>query len=460
MAFRFVDREDELKSLVDAVRRCGLIIVYGRRRVGKTRLLYELSSRVGDKVLYHLCIEEPIAFMLRKISAKLVRLFGDESLLHNPIRSLDEFFNYISDKDITVVFDEFPVLAKTYPRVIGLLQEFLDSERRGCVTVILCGSVISMMEDLVSYASPLYGRKVYTMKVEPLPFHTLRGFFPRLSWADLARTYSVTDGIPEYILWFDEGLSFEDNLRRNVLRKGSYLFEEAEQLLRYELRDLATYNAILEAIASGYTSFGEIRDRAGVDGSALSKYLSVLRSMGIVDYMTPVHLSYKQSLRARNRLYYIKDNYFNFYYRYIFPNKDVLELGLIDEVLEKVMRDHDSYMGFIFEKIAKDLITELSRKGYLPRFHKIGKYWSRDVEIDLVTISKDSVTLYEVKWRNLKELDLRRAFRTLQRKAEKTPWHGRKIRYGVVGKKIEDSKEKYVSHERIVLDLEDFNKIA
>ena len=461
--FKFVNRGSELKLIDEAIKKGRLIIVYGRRRIGKTRLLLEFIRRYHGKVLYHLCIDEPVELTLKRISRKLYQLFNDETLLYRPISSFDEFLNYIGDKDLVIVFDEFPVLVKRYPRIVGLLQEYIDLSGNTGTPIILCGSYVSMMEDLVSYASPLYGRRSYTLKVGPLAFHYLREFFPGKDWIELAYIYSVTDGIPEYILWFDEKLSFKENLLKNVLRKGCYFYEEAEQLLRYELRDLAVYNAILQALAAGYRRLGEICSKTGIDRSKVNKYLMVLKELDIIDYIQPIHLSNKNKLKAKNRLYFIKDNYFNFYYKYIFPNKDLLEQELVDKVLEYVLRDYDNYMGFVFEKIAKQLLIELSKRGVLQSsFYRIGKYWSKDVEIDLVTIDREKhVTVYEVKWKKLSRRDVSRIIAGLKKKIEKTPWaRDYKVNYGVIAREYIEPMDEFIEKGNIILELKDYSKVG
>ncbi len=459
----FIDREAELELLKRFVKERGIILVYGRRRVGKTRLLLEFIRRFNGKVLYHLCIDEPISLMLKRISRKLYKLFNDEVLLYRPLNSFDEFFNYLSDKELVIIFDEFPILVMNYPRITGLLQEFIDLHS-GRVSIILCGSYISMMEKLVSYASPLYGRRVATIKLEPLKFYSIRGFFPNKDWIELAYIYSVTDGIPEYILWFNRELSFRDNLLVNVLRKGCYLYDEAEKLLRYELRDLTIYNAILEALASGYNRLHDICSKTGFDRTHVIKYISVLYGLGIVDYIQSIHLGIKERLKARNRLYFIKDNYFNFYYRYIFPYKEMLEQELVEDVIDIVLKDYDSYMGFIFEKIALELLIEFNKRGLLKhRFKRVGRYWYRDVEIDIVTIDDElkQAVFYEVKWSRLKRRDVERIIDMLIDKSLKTKWAREySLSYGVIAREYSESVDDLLEEGYTLLELRDFNKIV
>ncbi|WP_372864756.1 AAA family ATPase [Pyrococcus kukulkanii] len=174
------------------MQRGSLVIVYGRRRVRKTRLLTKASK--DFRTLYHLCKEEEIHETLKTLNAKLFSLTNDISLLKHPIKSFYEFFEQLPE-DVVIIFDEFQILAKNYPRILGVIQEHLDFRGKG--SIVLCGSSISMMEDLIPYGSPLYGRRTLSLKVEPLEFRNIHEFFPGYSLEDLVKVYGMVDGIPE-----------------------------------------------------------------------------------------------------------------------------------------------------------------------------------------------------------------------------------------------------------------------
>jgi hypothetical protein len=415
---KFVNRENELKVIRDNIKKGAFIIIYGRRRVGKTRLIVEATKDLTT--IYHLCMEEELSEALRRLNLKLFELFKDESLIKKPIASFEDFFDYIADKDLILIFDEFPILVKNYSRILGLLQEFWDFKRKANNSIILCGSSISMMEEIQSYKSPIYGRRTLSLKVHPLKFKNLREFFPKYSTEDLVKTYAVLDGIPEYLLRFDPNEGFMENLTENFFKKG-FLYEEAEHLLRYELRDLSTYNTILEAISFGYRSFSEIKTKTGLDSAKLSRYLSILENLGLIKRETLITLTQKEKLKKRNALYQINDNYFNFYYSFIYPFKEEIEIDLLDEPLRNFERNFNRYLGFIFEKVAKEFLIELNKQEALPfRFTKIGKWWHKGEEIDIVALNeREKKALFvEVKW---KELNLREAkgiLKDLKRKAE------------------------------------------
>jgi len=448
---KFVDREEELKTLRRAFKKGALIVVYGRRRVGKTRLLVEASR--GFRMLYHLCKEEEVNETLKTLNAKLFSLTGDDSLLRHPIRSFEEFFERLPE-DVVVIFDEFQVLAKNHPRILGVLQEHLDF--RGSGSVVLCGSSVSMMEGLISYGSPIYGRRTLSLKVEPLKFRHIGEFFPNYCLEDLVKVYGMVDGIPEYLLRLDPTLSPEENAREEFFGRG-FLYDEAEYLLRYELRDLSTYNTILEAISYGHRSFNELRNITGLDGSKLTRYLSILMNLGIVGREAPV--TEKPKKRARNSRYFIRDNYFAFYYTFVYPFKEGIEIGLPDEALEHFERNFNRYLGFTFEKVAKEFLIELNRAGRLPfRFTKIGRWWKKGEEIDLVALNEsDKKALFvEVKWKDLSEKEARGVLKDLKRKAGLVGLDGWEKSYGLIAKSI-GGKGRLREESYLIWDLEDFN---
>jgi len=447
---KFVDRKEELTALRRAFKNGALIVVYGRRRVGKTRLLIEASK--GFRNLYHLCKEEEVSETLRTLNAKLFSLTGDNSLLRHPVRSFEEFFERLPG-DVVVIFDEFQILAKNHPKILGILQEHLDF--RGSGSIVLCGSSVSMMEELVSYGSPIYGRRTLSLKVEPLRFRNIAEFFPNYGLEDLVKVYGMVDGIPEYLLRLDPSLSPEENAREEFFGRG-FLYDEAEYLLRYELRDLSTYNTILEAISYGHRSFNELRNATGLDGSKLTRYLSILLNLGIVGRETPV--TEKPKKRARNSRYFIGDNYFAFYYTFVYPFKEGIEIGMPDEALEHFERDFNRYLGWVFEKVSREFLIGLDKAGSLPfRFTKLGRWWRKGEEIDLIALNERGkrVLFVEVKWKDLSERGARGILRDLERKAELVGLEGWEKRYGLVAKSV-DGKEKLRAKGWLVWDLKDF----
>ena len=451
---RFVDREEELTKLREAFRKNALVIIYGRRRVGKTRLIIEAIKDFPH--IYHLCKEEELHETLKSLSIKLFRITGKEKFIKRPLTSLEEFFEEVPE-GVILVFDEFQILARNYPRVLGLLQEYVDFKIKG--PVVLCGSSVSMMEELTEYGSPIYGRRTLSLKVKPLEFFYAREFFPRYSLEDSIKTYGAVGGIPEYLLRFDEKLTPEENIRKEFFERG-FLYSEAEFLLRYELRDLSVYNTILEGISYGHRSFGELRSLTELDGSKLSRYLHVLVTLGIVKKETPITLNVRARAKRRNTRYSIADNYFAFYYSFVHPFKEEIELGLIDEPWDNFELNFNRYLGFVFEEIAKQFLLRLNTSHELPfKFTRIGRWWHKNEEIDLVALNEREkrVLLAEVKWKELNEKDVKRILQDLKRKSELLNLEDWDKTYCVIAKKVQDKES---SENILVYDLDDFTLLA
>lgn len=305
--------------------------------------------------------------------------------MKHPIRSFEEFFERLPNGTV-VIFDEFQLLMKNYPGILGILQEYWDFKRKG--SIVLCGSSVSMMEELTSYGSPIYGRRTLSLKVSPLKFVHLKEFFPSYSLEDTVKVYGTVGGVPEYLLRLDPSLPPEDNIKREFFGRG-FLYDEAEYLLRYELRDLSTYNTILEAISYGYRSFHELKTVTELDSSKLTRYLSILMNLDIVGRELPVTPGIKAKKRKRNALYFINDNYFAFYYTFVYPFKEEIELGMPEVAVENFELNFDRYLDFTFESISKQFLIELNKAGKLPfRFTKIGRWWHKSEEIDLVALNE------------------------------------------------------------------------
>lgn len=449
---KFIDRQEEVRILRDAFRKGALIIVYGRRRVGKTRLLIEVSKEF--RTLYHLCKEEEVVETLKSLNSKLFSLTKDETLLRHPITSFEEFFERLPEGTVTIL-DEFQILAKNYPRILGILQEYWDFKRKG--SLVLCGSSISMMEELTSYGSPIYGRRTLSLKVSPLKFIHVGKFFPTYNTEDVVKVYGVVGGIPEYLLRFDASLSPEENIRESFFNRG-FFYDEAEYLLRYELRDLSTYNTILEAISYGYRSFNELKTITEMDSSKLTRYLSTLMNLDIVGKEFPVTVKPKK--KRKNSRYFIRDNYFAFYYTFVYPFKEEIELGMPEVAVENFERNFNRYLGWVFEGIAKQFLIELNKADKLPfRFIKIGKWWHRGEEIDLVALNEreKKAIFVEVKWKNLEERKAKNILKDLERKSELVGLEDWEKTYGLVVKRVK-GKEKLRAEGWLVWDLKDFER--
>ncbi len=395
MVAKFIDRSSELEALQRILEspRFELAIIYGRRRVGKTRLV--LQALKGKRYIYYLAVESGNLERFRRTASKLI------PELRYVREDWEAYFHFL--KDWVVVIDEFPNLIAEDKTVVSLFQKIVDTVLHGTKTkLLLVGSSVSMMKNAVlSYKSPLYGRRTAQLKIGPLPFTALREFFPSASPRELVEIYGFADGIPYYLEKVET--PFWEWLDRELRDPKSFLRYEGDFLLRYEFEDTGTYKRILEAIASGKTRLGEIKGFVGK--SSITEYLKNLMEVELVEHVKPV-------TGGRRGVYRIKDNFTRFWFRYIYPYLSEIELGIYGA--EDVKKSYDDYLGMTYEKIALQFIAQLIRRGELPAVKKLGPWWSKGEEIDIVGLNGRKTGIFvEVKWSSLSPRKLERIYESL-----------------------------------------------
>ncbi len=406
----FVGRDNELKILNNLYSqdKFQFVIVYGRRRVGKTSLLMEYCK---DKPsIFFVAEEYNDEIALKNFSQTILNYFNLRGL--NYFDSWENAFVFLSEKakkdKIILVIDEYPYLANSNKSISSMLQKVTDHFLKETkLFLILCGSHVSFMErELLGYKSPLYGRRTAQMEIKPFTFFESREFFPEFSIEEQINIFGVFGGTSQYLKTFEPKLSFFDNIKYKILEKSSYLFEEPKFLLKQELREPSVYNSILESIATGSAKLNEIATKIGFETSKTAKYLNTLIELKIVEKILPA----KIGKTKRGSLYRIKDNFFRFWYRFVFPNKGLIEQELYDFIIENKIKPHiNNFISLIFEEVSMEYLKLLNREGKLPFvFENIGKWWGnnplkkREEEIDIVVYNKDNLILGECKWQSNK----------------------------------------------------------
>ncbi len=441
----FVDRSKELEYLERKWGEPGpqLIIIYGRRRVGKTFLLREfLRNHEGA---YVLLTADSLRENLSALRHEFHRVTGKEYFLRVEAGMHDLlklFRDEVSGRRIALVLDEFQYLITLEPGILTVLQKAWDELLKDSnIFLVLCGSSVGMMERLLEYKNPLYGRRTGQWKVEPFSIEGIAEMFPKRSFEDVVKIYAVFGGVPYYLDLIDGRLSVEENIRVKVLSKGEVLYEEPEFLLREEFREPRTYKLIMKYLALGYVTLGELVSVTGFDRGNLSKYLETLESIGLVGYELP----YGKRKRGR---YFIKDNFINFWFRYVYPNKGDLEIGRVDEVFQKIMRNLNTYYGLAFER----LILEMLAHKLIDFGHsEVRRWWHKGDEIDALAFTPNEAIAIEVKWRDLSREEAEKILDELVRKARRIGFKG-EVRHYLIAKRIERKK-------RInALDLKDLEK--
>lgn len=402
----FVNRTEELGYLEKLYKEknARLLIIYGRRRIGKTELLRQFSK---DKK--HLFFSSDLSSeqeQLRQFTEKIYQVTGESFLQTQAFSSweasLRYIFDHLIDKIPLIIIDEFPYLCVSNSALPSILQKIWDEKaKENNIFLILCGSYMSFMEkEVLGSKSPLFGRRTGQIVLPPLRFEHLKDFFSHYSKKDRVYTYAILGGTPAYLQRFSDKRTIEQNVKDEVLSKNAFLYSEPRFLLMEELREPSIYFSILKAIAFGKTRLNEIVQETGIDDRhKVNKYLTVLRELHIVRRKVP--LTEDKPHKSRKGIYILDDPFFRFWFRYIFPNMSYLEEGDIDYVWEeKIKPNFDSFVGFIFEDICIQQLKSLNKDNKLPfKAKNIGQWWNGREEIDIVALDgKGSFMFCECKW--------------------------------------------------------------
>ncbi|MCF0115460.1 MAG: ATP-binding protein [Erysipelotrichaceae bacterium] len=392
---KLVYREQEMRTLQNEYNRDGssLVVLYGRRRVGKTTLISEFIK--DKKALFYLASEESELQNRMAFKDKAADLIDSELLRSVEVNSWDVIFKAIMntsfDSKPVIVIDEFQYLGKANPAFPSIFQRIWEEQLKDKqVMVILCGSLISMMESqTLAYGSPLYGRSTAQIRLKQIPFVYYHEFFKDKNRKDLLEMYSVTGGVPKYIELFSENNNIYDAIESCVLNRSSYLYNEPYFLLQQEVSDLGSYFSLIKAIALGNHKLSAISSALQVKATSLTKYLKTLSDMDIVEREVPVTEDNPE--KSKRGLYKIKDNYLRFWFAFVYPNMSFIESGHSELVMNKIRSNLiDNHIAFVYEDVCREKMWELNASGAWPFvFSRVGRYWDSNVEIDVVALDPD-----------------------------------------------------------------------
>lgn len=406
----FIGRERELKALNNLYQsdKFEFVVLYGRRRVGKTALINAFID--NKKNIYFMGVESNAKQNLENFSNSIFEyqtgIQADTSFAS--FQAALEFVFRLAEKErIILALDEYPYVARASKSLDSTLQMLIDKYKdTSKLMLILCGSSMSYMEDhVLAYKAPLYGRRTAQMKLLPFTFEETCRYLSNMSGEDLALMYGVVGGTPQYLLQVNDKQSVAENIKNIYLNPTSFLFEEPGNLLKQEVREPATYTAIIAAIAAGSSRMSEISGKVGEDSSVCSLYIKNLISLGIVRKETP----YGEKA-SRKTVYSIEDNMFRFWYRFVLENNSIIARGA-DELAYKRIEPHLSdYMGKVFEDICSQYLWKLLLSGQCPvEFTSLGRWWGNNpmarnqTKIDIMGEQDKNTALFgECKWTNEK----------------------------------------------------------
>ena len=424
----FINRSDELASLKREYDRKGssLVIIYGRRRVGKTRLI---TKFIEDKnSLFFLASEESEAQNRTEFKKRAADFLSNDLLRDAEVSSWDLIFKEIINKHFekkpVIVIDEFQYLGRSNPAFLSVFQRIWEEILKdNDVMVILCGSLISMMKSqTLDYSSPLYGRRTAQICLKQISFRHYRDFFPGKKEKELIELFSVTGGVPKYIELIGKEKDIFTSVKNNILNRSSYLYDEPEFLLQQEVSEIGSYFSVIKSIASGNRKLSDIVASLGLKATGVTKYLKVLTDLDIIGREVPVTESNPE--KSKKGLYLIKDNYISFWFRFVYPYRSFIEIGNADHVMEKIKKGFvQNHVSYIYEDICREKMQMMNMQGDLPfHFSKIGRYWDKKTEIDIVALdtNSDSIIFGDCKYRN--ELMGTDVLNALEEKSKKVAW--------------------------------------
>ena len=434
---KFVDREKELATLESeyAKDRASFVVLYGRRRVGKTALCSEFIR--GKHALYFLATEESEAQNRNQFKELAAEYLANPLLKSASVDNWGILFDTISQTPLlqkkVIVLDEFQYLGKANPAFPSIFQKIWEKLKDTNIMVILCGSLITMMEDqTLNYGSPLYGRRTAQIKLKQIPFQYYQDFYPGKSRKELIEYYSITGGVPKYIELFYDDTDIYQAIQNNVLNRSSFLYDEPTFLLQKEVTEIGSYFSVIRTIAQGNHKLSKIAGALEVKQTSLSKYLRTLINLDILEREVPV--TEKDPEKSKKGLYKIKDNFLLFWFRFVYPNIGFLESDQEQIVMDKIRKNLvDNHIAFVYEDICRQRMWQLAGEGTWDfTFARVGLCCHKKFKkINVVATDDDgkNIIFGECKfWKNPVGINILNA---LEKKAALVDWNrtGRKEWY-------------------------------
>jgi uncharacterized protein len=407
---KFVGRQRELEELNRIISQSDaqFILVYGRRRVGKTTLLLNWAEQSGKPFIYWVASRDTPTQVRLGFTRAVWRWAHPESQAVPRFDSWEDAFEMtaqlIGDQSMIVILDEFSYAAESDHSLASHLQaawDHLFKDRRA--SIVLSGSHIGMMVNLIGYQAPLYGRFTAQLPVDPLSFTALGDFLPRYTAAERVAVYAVTGGVPAYLERFDDRRSLSENIRELFMQRTSIFRTEPFFLIGDVIRrETQTYEAVLKSIAAGNSTPHEIGNSLGISSSYLSPYLKQLEELHLVKRRIPATTPPERRESTKTSQYHLIDPYLRFYFRFIAPNADLVEQELSTILWERITDQFRAFVGMTtFEELCCEWVLAKARARALPIDPEVvGSHWSADAQVDVAAVNwhEKAILLGECKW--------------------------------------------------------------
>ncbi|MHA1253235.1 MAG: ATP-binding protein [Candidatus Helarchaeota archaeon] len=450
----FINRENELKVLENEWKKdsARFIIIYGRRRIGKTRLIMEFIK--DKKGIFYIAEDSSKIDQINGLKERIALFTQDDLLFQLEIKDWNQLFDYITkilpNERFYLIIDEFSYIIKNGKEILSIIQKYWDLYLKNTnIFLILSGSMLGLMsEKVLSYTSPLYGRRNKDLLIESLNFKNSEKFL-QMPFLDALETYFIIGGIPEYLIKASEYNSLKDFLEHEFFNKFGYFYREPYFIISQEFKEIRIYFSILKAISLGNTRPTKIANYVGINAREIYPYLENLSRMGFIERITPLIGNTKKGI------YLIKDNIFDFWFNFVSKYREQIELENFN--IKNINEEIKTFLGKKFEKfILKEIIHQL-----FPDSDKIGKWWYKDIEIDAIAINEKlkTIAFIEVKWSSLNSREANNILNKLKKKANQVKWKNddRKEIFGLIAYKIENKKQ-LIKNGYIVKDIEDLER--
>ncbi|MFT5194536.1 MAG: AAA+ ATPase superfamily predicted ATPase [Cellvibrionaceae bacterium] len=412
MDHNFFGRKQELHLLsnLNSRERAQFLVLYGRRRIGKTYLIRHWLKHAIDhpNVLYWMATQTSTTRQLRDFSQTLFRFSNPDAYVAPDFSyqswetALAQVGQLAQEKRFILVLDEFTYVMQANPEVPSILQKLWDQQLQNSqLFLILTGSLAGIIERAtLDYKAPLYGRATGRIKLKPLPFGALSQFFPNMTTEQRIAIYTVAGGIPAYLNLFSDRLNIRENIEENLVSPANVMASDAIFLLREQFDDPKNYMAVIEAIANGSHRLTEISKMAGIPTNHLTKYLKLLKDLGYVDRLVPATV--RRPEQSKKGRYVITDPYLRFYFRFLRPYMSEIEYGRTRPVVDLLETHLVDFIGtHTFEELCREWVhikVDLGEFPFLPE--TVGSFWSKEAQCDVVATSWRSkqILLGECKW--------------------------------------------------------------
>lgn len=420
-------RTEELEALegVCGSRRTAMVIVYGRRRVGKTALIQKVCEE--RETFWYTAKAWKDEFQLELFSEALSARLGKSGMRYESWTAAFKAYAAAPGEGRRIlVIDEFQHIAQKHLGFLSELRVVWDDvlSQKNFLLILLSSAVSYVEKDVLGDRSPLSGRAGIVLKVPPLSFQTVSDFAPEYAADDLVRGYAALGGIPYYWQFLDARQSMEENLALNLLRANGFLHDEPQSLLRQEFRDPSTYNAILRSIAMGASTRSEIAEQSHVDNRTLTKYLTVLGDMDLIEQEFPVFSGPNEPGSASLGRYRLNDSLQKFWFRFLADEPDLIRSQEEAQLKwkEKVEPYFAEFAHEAFAAACREYLFRWRLEGLIPEaLTHFGRWWSGDAEIDIVGADKRRQHCIAAACRYRREAADLKVLRSLQKKCALLP---------------------------------------